>query len=214
MKSNFLSFRQTYLGSGLSSYSQDVDFSDDGQHLIGARFMIQGAHIYDSNQEKHFVEELRSVCHQSPFNATVYHPFFIFFDQFLMVFPTTIQCVSVAAVIMMIVALLLIPNPICSLWVAFSILSIELGVVGLMTYWNVNLDSISMINLIMCIGFSVDFSAHISYHFMSRKNMPVRNFLNFPALSSRIKTKTNLSRKAEKFLNSPHSPALFSKDKS
>ena len=167
-------FPQTYLGSGLSSYSQDVDFSDDGQHIVGARFMIQGAHIYDSNQEKHFVEELRSVCQGSPFNATVYHPFFIFFDQFLMVFPTTIQCVSVAAVIMMIVALLLIPNPICSLWVAFSILSIELGVVGLMTYWNVNLDSISMINLIMCIGFSVDFSAHISYHFMSRKNMPVK----------------------------------------
>ena len=90
-----------------------------------------------------------------------------------MVFPTTVQCVSVAAVIMFIVSLLLIPNKICSLWVAFSIVSIEVGVVGFMTLWDVNLDSISMINLIMCIGFSVDFSAHISYHFMSRKDMPV-----------------------------------------
>ena len=64
-------------------------------------------------------------------------------------------------------------NKICLLWVAFSIVSIEVGVVGFMTLWDVNLDSISMINLIMCIGFSVDFSAHISYHFMSRKDMPV-----------------------------------------
>ena len=96
-----------------------------------------------------------------------------------MVFPTTVQCVSVAAVIMFIVSLLLIPNKICSLWVAFSIVSIEVGVIGFMTLWDVNLDSISMINLIMCIGFSVDFSAHISYHFMSRKDMPVSYlFLN------------------------------------
>ena len=36
-----------------------------------------------------------------------------------------------------------------------------------MTHWGVNLDSISMINLIMCIGFSVDFSAHISYAYIS-----------------------------------------------
>jgi len=125
----------------------------------------------------------------------VFHPFFIFFDQFLMVFPTTVQCVSVAAIIMFIVSLLLIPNKICSLWVAFSIVSIEVGVVGFMTLWNVNLDSISMINLIMCIGFSVDFSAHISYHFMSRKGMPVKErvkdsmyALGYPILQGAIST--------------------------
>merc|ERR1712038_666599 len=54
-------------------------------------------------------------------------------------------------------------------------MSIELGVVGFMTLWGVRLDSISMINLIMCIGFSVDFSAHISYHFMSHKNMAMED---------------------------------------
>ena len=92
-----------------------------------------------------------------------------------MVRPTTIQCVAVAAVVMMIVALIFIPHPQCSLWVAFSIMSIELGVVGFMTLWGVRLDSISMINLIMCIGFSVDFSAHISYHFMSHKDMSMED---------------------------------------
>ena len=93
--------------------------------------------------------------------------------QFIMVLPTTIQCVTVAAIVMMIISLIFIPNPICSPWVAFSIISIEIGVVGFMTVWDVYLDSISMINLIMCIGFSVDFSAHISYHFMSRVDMTV-----------------------------------------
>jgi len=47
--------------------------------------------------------------------------------------------------------------------------SIEVGVVGYMTLWGVNLDSISMIQLIMCIGFSVDFSAHTSYAYLAAK---------------------------------------------
>jgi hypothetical protein len=51
------------------------------------------------------------------------------------------------------VSIVFIPNPVCSLWVAFSIISIELGVLGYMAFWNVHLDSISMINLIMCIGY-------------------------------------------------------------
>merc|ERR1719418_26292 len=95
----------------------------------------------------------------------------------------------------MFVALIFIPHPSCSLWVAFAIMSIELGVVGFMTLWGVRLDSISMINLIMCIGFSVDFSAHISYHFMSRKDMPVKErvkdsmyALGLPILQGAIST--------------------------
>lgn len=71
--------------------------------------------------------------------------------------------------VMMLVSFMFIPNILCSLWVAFSIISIETGVIGYMALWHVNLDSISMINLIMCIGFSVDFTAHICYAYMSSK---------------------------------------------
>ncbi len=79
--------------------------------------------------------------------------------------PTTVQCVLVAAAVMVLVSLLFIPRLICALWVSLSIVSIELGVLGFMALWGVALDSISMVNLIMSIGFSVDFSAHIAHHF-------------------------------------------------
>jgi len=36
-----------------------------------------------------------------------------------------------------------------------------------MTWWGVRLDGVALINLIMCIGFSVDFSAHICYHYIT-----------------------------------------------
>ena len=44
--------------------------------------MIQGTKIYDANQEKEFVEELRAVCFDaSPYEVFVFHPYFIYFDQ-------------------------------------------------------------------------------------------------------------------------------------
>jgi len=138
--------------------------------IIAARFVVQTENISDSNVERDMANDLRSIAANQPgLNVTVYHPFFVFFDQFLLIRQTSINCVFIAAIIMMGVSLIFIPNPLCSLWVAFSIVSIEAGVVGFMSLWGVNLDAISMMNLIMCIGFSVDFSAHISYAYIAAK---------------------------------------------
>ena len=86
-----------------------------------------------------------------------------------MVKPITMEAIGIAAVAMLFVSLVFIPNPWCSILVGLAILSIETGVVGYMALWGVHLDQISMINLIMCIGFSVDFSAHISYAYLTAR---------------------------------------------
>uniref|UniRef100_A0A182JMW3 Uncharacterized protein n=1 Tax=Anopheles atroparvus TaxID=41427 RepID=A0A182JMW3_ANOAO len=150
-------------------FSLDVKFNEAGTKILASRFMIQAVNITDTNHEKEMVKDLRQICKNSPLNATVFHPYFVFFDQFELVRPTSIQSMIVGALIMMLISFIFIPNFLCSLWVAFSIISIELGVAGYMALWDVNLDSISMINLIMCIGFSVDFTAHICYTYMSSK---------------------------------------------
>ncbi|XP_053625980.1 patched domain-containing protein 3 isoform X2 [Plodia interpunctella] len=150
-------------------FSLDVEFNEAGDRIVASRFLIQAVNISGTNHEKEMVKVLRDVVKQSPLNVSVFHPYFVFFDQFELVKPTSIQNLSYGALMMMITSFIFIPNILCSLWVAFSIVSIEIGVVGYMALWDINLDSISMINLIMCIGFSVDFTAHICYAYMSSK---------------------------------------------
>ncbi|XP_076653309.1 patched domain-containing protein [Halictus rubicundus] len=169
---NASSFMQTLKESWLfpkSSFSLDVKFDETDERIVASRFMIQAVNVSGTNQEKDMVKELRRICRESPLNASVFHPYFVFFDQFELVKPTSIQCMVFGALIMMLISFIFIPNVLCCLWVAFCIISIELGVAGYMSLWDVNLDSISMINLIMCIGFSVDFTAHICYAYMSSK---------------------------------------------
>ncbi|KFM58868.1 Patched domain-containing protein 3, partial [Stegodyphus mimosarum] len=148
-------------------FIQDVLFNEDKTAIIGTRYVIQAYNIVDANKEKDMVLELRKIADSQPFPVTVFQQYFIYFDQFILVRDTSIQSICVAVAVMIGISLVFIPSFHCAVFVAFSIISIEVGVIGYMTLWGVNLDSISMINLIMCIGFSVDYSAHISYAYFS-----------------------------------------------
>lgn len=111
--------------------------------------------------------ELRDTAQNcSATKLLVFHPLFIYLDQYSVIVTGTIQNVGFTTAVMLVVSLLLIPNPLCSLWVSSPL---AWSSPGFMELWGVNLDSISMIILVVCIGFTVDFSAHISYAFVSSK---------------------------------------------
>lgn len=60
---------------------------------------------------------------------------------------------------MIIIALILIPQPSCALWVALAIASIDTGVIGLMTLWGVNLvpyAPITQLIIAVCLGRNFD----------------------------------------------------------
>lgn len=138
--------------------------------INASRFFVQTLDISNASMEIKMFHELRDTAQNcSATKLLVFHPLFIYLDQYSVIVSSTIQNVGFTTSVMLVVSLLLIPNPLCSLWVTFSIGSVITGVTGYMALWGVNLDSISMIILVVCIGFTVDFSAHISYAFVSSK---------------------------------------------
>lgn len=71
---------QLYLGP-TSTNSLDVKFNEKGENIIAMRFFIQAVNISGTEHEKQMVRALRKICQESPLNATVFHPYFVFFDQ-------------------------------------------------------------------------------------------------------------------------------------
>nr|XP_045593830.1 patched domain-containing protein 3-like [Procambarus clarkii] len=161
--------KELYLSGPANLFAEDVKFNENQTRIEASRFIVQAYKVLDGNADKDMMETFRKVASESKFNVTVYNLFFVYFDQFTMVRSTSIENICLTAVIMMAVSLVFIPNALCCLWVVFSITSVEIGVVGYMAFWGVSLDSISMINLIICIGFSVDFSAHIAHAYLVSK---------------------------------------------
>jgi len=145
----------------------DVIFSSDNSTILASRFFLQSSRIKDAKEEVVMLSTLRQIVDDAPFKATIYHPFFSLFDQFAQVTRTTLECVVCCVICMTIVTAIFIPDKRSIIWVTFTIISVEVGIVGFMALIGIRLDVISMIVIIMGIGFSVDFSAHISYHYLT-----------------------------------------------
>ncbi len=73
--------------------------------------------------------------------------------------------VPMSLVCMVIVCILFIPNVVSIVCAILSVISISFGVFGYLSLSGVDLDPLSLAALLMSIGFSVDYTAHISYHY-------------------------------------------------
>jgi multidrug efflux pump subunit AcrB len=90
------------------------------------------------------------------FNVTTFHEYYPFADQYLELKPALYRNCLLAAVCMCLVSWLMIPDLCAAFAIVGAIASIDFGVLGYMAYWGVHLEAVSMITIIMSIGFSVD----------------------------------------------------------
>eukprot|EP00095_Tigriopus_kingsejongensis_P010889 snap_masked-scaffold1216_size55193-processed-gene-0.1 protein:Tk10889 transcript:snap_masked-scaffold1216_size55193-processed-gene-0.1-mRNA-1 annotation:"hypothetical protein AaeL_AAEL001299" len=146
---------------------QNVKFDPTGTRIIASRFLLQSSSIKNSVQEQKLIQDLRRVAQESPLEIVIHNPTFILYDQSNHVVGSTSLSAACCTLAMFLVALLLIPKVFSSCLIVIAIISILVGMMGSMYLAQINVDVISMINIIISIGFSVDFSAHITHHFIS-----------------------------------------------
>ncbi|XGW08316.1 hypothetical protein V3C99_010993 [Haemonchus contortus] len=99
------------------------------------------------------------------FNASVFSEDGFFIDLLEAIPVITWQSALATFVCVIIVCALFINDLATILFVSMSIFATCIGVFGYMSFFGVTLDPIVMSISIMCIGFSVDIPAHVSFHF-------------------------------------------------
>ncbi|CAG9859649.1 unnamed protein product [Phyllotreta striolata] len=95
-----------------------------------------------------------------------YSVFYVFYEQYLTMWPDTLFSLGVSLLAIFIVTFLLMSLDIfSSLVVIITITMIIVNLGGLMYWWHITLNAVSLVNLVMAVGISVEFCSHLVHSF-------------------------------------------------
>ncbi|XP_075217206.1 Niemann-Pick type C-1a isoform X2 [Lycorma delicatula] len=169
---------------GHAAYAQAVNFKTDrsGLSKVGAQYFMAfhtllktSADYYGSMEKARIIADnitlmINTNIKKLGYNETVtvfpYSIFYVFYEQYLTMWQDTLKSVSISLLSIFIVTFVLMGFDIySSLIVVLTITMIIIDIGGLMYFWDVSLNAVSLVNLVMAIGISVEFCSHIVHSF-------------------------------------------------
>ncbi|KAI5637789.1 patched family domain-containing protein [Phthorimaea operculella] len=171
---------------GHAAYGQGVNYkyTDKNKTLaeVGATYfrgyhtVLKTSHDYYSalraarNVAANLTETINRNLRESGVNKTVnvfpYSVFYVFYEQYLTQWPDTLKSMGISVLSIFIVTFLLMGFDLFSaLVVVITITMIVVNLGGLMYWWDISLNAVSLVNLVMAVGIAVEFCSHLVHSF-------------------------------------------------
>ncbi|XP_065898211.1 NPC intracellular cholesterol transporter 1-like isoform X1 [Dysidea avara] len=151
---------------GHAAFSSAVNVSKNNSHVIASYLMTYHTILRDSSDFINALERAREYSddfsHTLGHEVFAYSVFYVFYEQYLTIkIDVAINlCISLAAVFVM-SFLLMGFNIISALIVTATVALIIVDMLGMMAWVGISLNAISLVNLVMAVGISVEFCSHI-----------------------------------------------------
>lgn len=162
----------------------------DGDCPLGGKAPYSNALVIDSKREtipaSHFRSSHTPLRSQDDFIAALasarrisdglsestgidvfpYSVFYIFFDQYATIISLTGTLLGSALALILIISSILLGSIKTGAVVTITVLMIVVDIIGTMAVFDVSLNAVSLVNLVICVGIGVEFCAHIARAFM------------------------------------------------
>ncbi|XP_023237465.1 patched domain-containing protein 3-like [Centruroides sculpturatus] len=148
------------------SLSNDVVFNSNKTDILFSRFFIMGKNLNSSHTEGDTLRDLLKIADESDIPVLVHCALSGLIEQGIIIGEMIQQLFWITAILITSVFLLFVPNLLVEITVAISAVSAMVETLGYMSFWGVNLDIISMMSLILCVRFSLNYPAHILYAYV------------------------------------------------
>ncbi|EGG21969.1 Niemann-Pick C type protein [Cavenderia fasciculata] len=149
------------------AYASDLNIQN-GSTIIASRF--DGYHSTLRTQND-FINALKAAYYladhfSDEFSIFVYSVFYVYFEQYLTIQSIAVMAIGLALAGVLVVCLILLANPVISLLVVLCVAMVSVDLLGVMYLWNVNLNAVSVVNVVMAIGISIEFCVHVAHAFI------------------------------------------------
>ncbi|XP_023244127.1 patched domain-containing protein 3-like [Centruroides sculpturatus] len=189
LKNVFLNFK------GAQQFRNDIYFNHNNTEIISTRFLLIAKNVSDKITEVNIMKDLWRIANEAPFKVNVHMLASPLIEQAIIVKTQTFQVIWITSLLTLVIFICFIPNFICASVVAVSVISISVQTIGYISLWGINLDIISMITLILCIGFSVNYPTHMCYSFVKSEKTTTKEklkdslfHLGFPVCQGSLST--------------------------
>ncbi|XP_067131705.1 patched domain-containing protein 3-like [Centruroides vittatus] len=163
-------FKNVFLKANVANrFRNDVVFNENNNKITASRFIVSSSNGESRIDEKFFFQNVRKIADNSKIPVIAYNFRFIYYELYINVLSNCLKAISCAAAIVISVFFLFTPNILFLLSVAITIVSIQVGLIGYMSLWNVTMNTTALISLVMCTGFCVDYTVHTAYAFINCK---------------------------------------------
>ncbi|XP_023231667.1 patched domain-containing protein 3-like [Centruroides sculpturatus] len=168
VKEDFLSgLRDVFLKfKPAQQFSNHIVFNQNGTDISSSRFFIFVNDTLSSAAEVEILSNLWKIADEFDFPVLIHGALAPVYEQGIIIKRIIRDLFWITSVLIMLLFLLFIPNFVFSLLVAISVASTIVETLGYMSLWGVNVDILSVMSLILCVGFCVNYPAHMAYAYV------------------------------------------------
>ncbi|XP_075953962.1 NPC intracellular cholesterol transporter 1 [Anarhichas minor] len=151
---------------GHAAYATAVDLYPNNTGVGATYFMTYHTILKESPDYIHALKMARvladNITQSIGHKVFAYSIFYVFYEQYLTIAHDTAVNLSLSLAAIFVVSTVLLGFELWSaVLVSVTIAMILVNMFGVMWLWNISLNAVSLVNLVMCCGISVEFCSHI-----------------------------------------------------
>lgn len=164
----FMTCLNPWLKVNGARWADDVNTNDKETKITSFKQSVKLIYIDDSaNEGVKVLHDMKRLCDGANVGDTYsFSQNYFSYETYVVFQEEAIMNVCLALVAVFVVLMIVTANFTVTMFILLCVALVDLFLMGLLTFWSVTLNSVTVINSVIAIGLAVDYSAHIGHAYL------------------------------------------------